>query len=243
MDAVLANKRPLVEHATEEASLLALAQRFARRVRYEATVGAGLPVISTCDALVQTGDRVRRVEGCLSGTLGFLLTEMEAGRPFSETLRDALARGYTEPDPRDDLSGTDVARKAIILARALGFQHTLSDEQVESLVPPSFRALTRRDFLRRLDELDAAWAARIAAARASGGALRYVATVTPRTVKVGLRVVPASHPFAALRGTDNQVVFHTARYRERPLVVGGPGAGADVTASGVLADLLALVPQ
>jgi aspartokinase/homoserine dehydrogenase 1 len=243
MDVVLANKRPLVEHASEETSLLALARRHGRRVRYEATVGAGLPVISTCDALVETGDRVRRVEGCLSGTLGFLLTEMERGRPFGDTLRDALERGYTEPDPRDDLGGTDVARKAIIVARALGFHHTLADEDVESLVPPAFRTLTRRDFIRRVGELDAPWAERIGAARAAGGALRYVATVTPSTVRVGLRVVPGDHPFAALRGSDNQVVFHTARYRERPLVVGGPGAGADVTASGVLADLLALVPS
>ncbi len=242
LDVVTANKRPLVEHATEDEALVAVAARKHRRVLYEATVGAGLPVVYTARTLVGTGDRVRRIEGCLSGTLGYLLTAVEEGHRFSDAVRTALALGYTEPDPRDDLSGTDVARKAVILGRILGFRGSLADADIESLVPARMRRLPPREFLARLPSLDDAWARRIADARATGGALRYVGTVTARAVRVGLATVPAGHPFASLRGTDNRVVFHTARYHAQPLVVSGPGAGAAVTAAGVLGDLMTLLP-
>jgi aspartokinase/homoserine dehydrogenase 1 len=242
LDVVTANKRPLVEHRSEEESLIAVAARRHRRVLYEATVGAGLPVVYTARTLVATGDRVTRIEGCLSGTLGYLLTAVEEGHRFSDAVRTALALGYTEPDPRDDLSGTDVARKAVILGRILGFGGSLADAEIESLVPAAMRRLPPKAFLARLPALDDGWARRVAEARAAGGALRYVGTVTPRSVRVGLVAVPARHPFASLRGTDNRVVFHTARYHTQPLVVSGPGAGAAVTAAGVLGDLMTLLP-
>jgi aspartokinase/homoserine dehydrogenase 1 len=206
-------------------------------------VGAGLPVIDTLRKLLEAGDRVLRIEGCPSGTLGFLFGELGRGRTFSAALRAAMAAGYTEPDPRDDLSGTDVARKALILARLLGFRGDLADVAVESLVPEALRAVPRDEFLARLDALDAPWEARLRAARAEGRVLRYRVRVTRRAIAVGLVAVAPSDPLGTLTGTDNQFAFTTARYRAQPLVVTGPGAGAAVTASGVYGDLLRLAAE
>lgn len=243
MDIVLANKRPLSAPLHEVEALQALARKHGRRILHETTVGAGLPVMDSYAKLVETGDKVLRIEGCTSGTLGFLLTGIGRGEPFSVTLRKAMSLGYTEPDPRDDLSGMDVARKALILARLLGFKGELTDVSVESLVPVAYRRLPLATFLARLDLLDASWAERHAAAQKQERVLRYVLLATPRRVKVELRAVPLSHPLAGLRGTDNQIVFTTRRYREHPLVITGPGAGPAVTAAGVLNDLLQLVPK
>jgi aspartokinase/homoserine dehydrogenase 1 len=152
-----------------------------------------------------------------------------------------MEKGYTEPDPRDDLSGADVGRKALILGRLLGFEGEPGDVAVESLVPEPARALPLPAFLDRLEELDADWQRRAAAAKAKGAQLRYVASVTKGKIAVGLRVVDGGSPFSALKGTDNQVAFTTARYRKNPLVITGPGAGPAVTAAGVLNDILGLV--
>ncbi|MCZ8010477.1 bifunctional aspartate kinase/homoserine dehydrogenase I [Gemmatimonas sp.] len=241
-DVVLANKKPLSASRVEVEALRALATQHGARILHETTVGAGLPVMDSYAKLVETGDKVLRIEGCTSGTLGFLLTEIGKGRPFSEALRDAMARGYTEPDPRDDLSGMDVARKALILARLIGFAGDLSDVTVESLVPEAFRAMPVARFKATLADQDAAWAARQAAATRQGRVLRYVLRATRTRVQVGLQAVPPSHPLAGLRGTDNQIVFTTMRYREHPLVITGPGAGPAVTAAGVLNDILQLTP-
>jgi len=243
MDVVLANKRPLSAPLHEVEALQALAQKHGRRILHETTVGAGLPVMDSYAKLVETGDKVLRIEGCTSGTLGFLLTGIGRGEPFSVTLRKAMSLGFTEPDPRDDLSGMDVARKALILARLLGFKGELSDVAVESLVPLAYRKLPLATFLARLDQQDAAWAERQAAAQKQERVLRYVLLATARRVQVGLRAVPLSHPLAGLRGTDNQIVFTTKRYSEHPLVITGPGAGPAVTAAGVLNDLLQLAPK
>jgi bifunctional aspartokinase / homoserine dehydrogenase 1 len=241
MNVVLANKRPLSGSRAETEALTAAASRDGRRVLYEATVGAGLPIFDTYRKLAESGDRVLKIEGCLSGTLGFLLTEVGRGRPFSETLRKAMAMGYTEPDPRDDLSGTDVGRKALILGRLLGFTGEPTDVRVEPLVSASMRDLPRDEFVRRLDTLDAEWERRAAAAKAKGGNLRYVASVTKTKIAVGLEVVGPQSPFYGLKGTDNQVAFTTTRYRKNPLVITGPGAGPAVTAAGVLNDMLGLL--
>lgn len=243
MDIVLANKRPLSAPLHEVEALQALAKKQGRRILHETTVGAGLPVMDSYAKLVETGDKVLRIEGCTSGTLGFLLTGIGRGEPFSATLRKAMSLGFTEPDPRDDLSGMDVARKALILARLLGFKGELSDVTVESLVPLVYRKLPLATFLARLDQQDAAWAERQAAAQKQERVLRYVLLATARRVQVGLRAVPLSHPLAGLRGTDNQIVFTTKRYSEHPLVITGPGAGPAVTAAGVLNDLLQLAPK
>jgi aspartokinase/homoserine dehydrogenase 1 len=238
MNVVLANKRPLSGSHAAHAELAALAAKSGQKLLFEATVGAGLPVLDTYKKLVESGDRVLKIEGCVSGTLGFLLTEIDRGRPFSEALTRAMEKGFTEPDPRDDLSGIDVGRKGLILGRLLGFPGEPSDVEVESLVPEAYRKLPLPAFLARLGELDAEWARRAASARAKGGTLRYIALVTRKKISVSLKTVAATSPFAALKGTDNQIVFTTVRYRQNPLVVTGPGAGPAVTAAGVLNDIL-----
>ncbi len=231
---VLANKRPL---STSLADFVSLTAKGA--TRYEATVGAGLPVIATLQSLIDSGDTIIRIEAAMSGTLGYLCTELEAGKPLSVALRAAHALGYTEPDPRDDLSGADVARKALILARTSGLAWEPEAVTAEAWFPPELARVSRSEFLARAEELDAPMAARVAEARAAGGALRYVATLMPSGASVALRVVPAAHPLATLRGPDNLFSFTTARYAERPLVVRGPGAGQPVTAAGVLSDIIA----
>lgn len=242
MDAVLANKRPLTERRHDAEALHALARSHGRRLLFEATVGAGLPIVDTALKLLESGDRIRRIDGCLSGTLGFLLSELGEGRAFSAALRDAMFRGYTEPDPREDLSGMDVARKALILGHFTGFSGGIDAVRVEPLVPRRARSVPLPAFLETLEQYDAEWLARVAAARARGEVLRYVARVTQRSLEVGLASVPASSALGGLRGTDNQVVFTTDRYRDHPLVVTGPGAGLEVTAAGVLNDVLKLAP-
>lgn len=211
------------------------------RFRYEASVGAGLPVIHTLRDLLDTGDRLRSIEGVLSGTLAYLFNRYDGSQPFSALLREAHGHGYTEPDPRDDLGGLDVARKLVILAREAGHALELSDVRTESLVPETLRSGDGHAFLAQAEALDAPMAERLAAARASGGVLRYVARFdTDGRAEVGLRVLPADHVFGNLQSTDNCIRFQTDRYHDNPLVVQGPGAGPDVTAAGVFGDLLRL---
>ncbi len=211
------------------------------RWRYEATVGAGLPIIQTLRDLLDTGDELVAAEGILSGTLAWLFNRYDGGEPFSKLVREAHALGYTEPDPRDDLSGLDVARKLVILAREAGLALELDDVDIEGLVPPALLALDRDAALAGLEALDAGLAARHAAARANGCVLRYVARLDGHgKARVSLVELPATHAFAHLSLTDNIVQFTTRRYADNPLIVQGPGAGREVTAAGVFADLLRL---
>jgi bifunctional aspartokinase / homoserine dehydrogenase 1 len=207
---------------------------------YEATVGAGLPIIQTLRDLRETGDQIRRIEGILSGTLSYVFNVWDGRRPFSAILREAQASGYTKPDPRDDLSGTDVARKLIILGREMGLRLELRDVELESLVPSPLASCSPEEFFDRLPELDSAMLTRYEAARAGGRVLRYVGVLDAATASatVGLVALERSHPFANINLTDNVVRFITSRYDESPLVVQGPGAGPAVTAAGVFADLL-----
>jgi bifunctional aspartokinase / homoserine dehydrogenase 1 len=243
MDLVLANKRPLVTSGRHGKGLAKLAASRGRRMLHEATVGAGLPVIDTINKLTASGDKILQIEGCPSGTLGFLFSEMGRGTKFSVALQSAMAKGYTEPDPRDDLSGMDVARKALILGRLLGYSGELSNIRVESLVPVAMRTLSLPEFLARAPELDAAWSTRVSDAQARGEVLRYRIIVTGKEVRVGVVAVDASSPLGALGGTDNLFAFTTTRYKSNPLVITGPGAGAGVTAAGVFADVLTLAEQ
>lgn len=209
------------------------------RYRYEATVCAGLPVVQTLRDLLDTGDELLSVHGMFSGTLAWLCNRHDGQQPFSALVREAHALGYTEPDPREDLSGLDVARKLVILAREAGWPLSLEQVAVESLVPATLAALPLEDFMQRMDELDAPLAARLAEAHTQGGVLRHVAELDRHGhASVRLRVLPATHAFAHTRLTDNIVQFHTRRYHDNPLQVQGPGAGPDVTAAGVFADLL-----
>ncbi|WP_049623587.1 homoserine dehydrogenase [Frateuria defendens] len=206
-----------------------------------ATVGAGLPVIATVRRLRQCGDALLTLEGVFSGSLSYLFNQYDGSRPFSALLREARALGYTEPDPRADLSGEDVARKLLILARCAGFALRPEEVEVESLVPEALRAVDTETFLARLEELDAPLAARHAQAKARGGALRFLARLNQRGhARVGLVEVPASHPATRLYGTDNQFALTTTRYNSQPLVIQGPGAGPEVTAQALLGDVLAL---
>ena len=207
---------------------------------YEATVGAGLPVIQTIRDLRETGDEVRRIEGILSGTLSYLFNVWDGSTAFSTVVRDARLKGYTEPDPRDDLSGLDVARKLVILARELGLNLDVEDVELEGLVPAGLDAGSPDEFLDGLAALDEAMLARLRAAQSNGRVLRYVGVLDRPAGRatVGLIELDASHPFANINLTDNVVRFITERYDRNPLVVQGPGAGPAVTAGGVFADLL-----
>ncbi len=211
------------------------------RFLYETTVGAGLPIIQTVRDLRETGDRITRVQGILSGTLAYLFNQYDGSIPFSDIVRDARKSGFTEPDPRDDLSGIDVARKLTILAREIGLELSLADIEVENLVPQSLRGSSAQEFLERLPEFDAEILKRFNEAKADNKVLRYVAELDAKgTATVALRALPKDHAFAHISLTDNIVQFETERYCDNPLIIQGPGAGPDVTAAGVFADLLRL---
>jgi homoserine dehydrogenase len=230
----LANKVPL---AAEQALFDRL---IGGHTRFEATVGSAVPVIETARALVRAADRVDRVQGALSGTLGFICTGLEAGRPFSELVTEAMHRGYTEPDPRVDLSGMDVARKALILARTLGWRLELSDVSVTSMTPPHLKDVPLAEFLDQASALDAGYRTRVEHAAAEGRVLRYVATLEAGGVTIGLLEVPRDTALGRLRGNDNLIAFHTRYYPEEPLVLQGRGAGYDAAAAGVHSDIVAL---
>jgi len=208
---------------------------------YEATVGAGLPVVHTLRDLRETGDDITSIEGIFSGTLAYLFNVYDGRVAFSEIVQDARQRGFTEPDPRDDLSGMDVARKLIILGREMGLTLELQDVQVESLVPAELASGSIEEFMVQLPRYDAAFAARLEAARSRGKVLRYTGTLSAAgEATVGLMELDARHAFANIALTDNVVRFATRRYCDNPLIVQGPGAGPEVTAGAVFADLLRL---
>ena len=208
---------------------------------YEATVGAGLPVIQTLRDLRQTGDEITCIEGIFSGTLAYLFNVFDGRESFSSIVRTAKAKGYTEPDPRDDLSGMDVARKLIILGREMGLTLEMSDVRVEGLVPKELVECGVEEFMARLPQFDAEMAAMLAEARGKNEVLRYVGRVDAKgNATVGLVRLDARHAFANIALTDNVVRFATRRYCDNPLIVQGPGAGPEVTAGGVFSDLLRL---
>lgn len=235
---VTPNKQAGSGHWTRYAAIRA-AQAHGGRFLYEATVGAGLPVIRTLRSLLDTGDALHGIDGMLSGTLAWLFNRYDGSVPFSALVREARALGYTEPDPRDDLSGLDVARKLVILGREAGLRLSLEDVEVESLVPPALREVGRDEFLARLEELDAPMQARLEQARAQGLRLRHLARLDRHgRASVGVVALPPDHACCHTRLTDNLVQFRSARYADNPLVVQGPGAGPDVTAAGVFGDVL-----
>ena len=220
--------------------LMASALSTGRKFLYETTVGAGLPVICTLKDLRETGDTVYRIEGMVSGTLAWLFSMYDGTTPFSSLVLKAKEFGFTEPDPRDDLSGMDVARKTVILARELGYRTEVSDIDVESLVPESLRGVPKDEFLSRLSEIDDHMLELYRSAEKKGMKLRYVGKVENGVCSVSLSEYPADHPFSTASGTDNVIAFTTARYNKEPLVIKGPGAGPEVTAGGVFADILRL---
>lgn len=214
------------------------------QIRHESTVGGGQPVIATLRMLLDTNDPIQRIEGQLSGTLGYLCQQLDKQVPFSQALADAKARGYTEPDPREDLGGLDVMRKVLILGRMAGWPLEPDELSVESLYPARMAALPVADFMAQAAELNAEMAERVAQARAEGKVLRYVAELQEGEDgrpygRVGLKPIPAASPLANLK----YISFRTGRYDDDPLLIGGKGAGVEMTAAGVVADMLDLVRE
>ena len=209
---------------------------------YEATVCAGLPVISTLQDLIKTGDEIEAIEGVVSGTLSYIFNEMAKGSTFSSAVIAAKKSGFTEPDPREDLSGMDVARKLVCLAREIGHDVTLADVAVYDLVPRQLKSCSVQEFMAKLSDYDDQMSELLVEAKSNNQRLHYVGTINrDGKVNVALKLLPVEHPFSRLEGTDNMIIFRTKRYHERPLIIQGPGAGAEVTAAGIFADLLRLV--
>ncbi len=209
---------------------------------YEATVGAGLPLISTLKEIIQTGDEVIEIEGVFSGTLSYIFNQFGESSPFSKVVIDAKEKGYTEPDPREDLSGLDVARKAIILAREMGHKVGLEDVQVEDCIPQFLKGdLTLNEFMQNLKKGDQVFEEQRLRAFKKGELLRYGAKINSKgEIFVSLRGYPKEHPFCQIKDSDNIVLFKTKRYNKRPLIIQGPGAGPEVTAGGIFSDLIRL---
>lgn len=231
---VMANKKALAGPWTT-------AQKYFNhlRIRHESTVGGGQPVIATLRNLLDTNDPIYQIEGQLSGTLGFICRQLDEGVPFSKAIAQAKKKGYTEPDPREDLGGQDVMRKAMILGRMVGWPLETADIQVESLYPATMADLSIRQFMKATADLDQTMQQRVAAAAAKGQVLRYVADVENGHGKVGLKPIPVNSPLANLK----YISFKSGRYNDEPLLIGGKGAGVEMTAAGVLGDMIDLVRE
>jgi aspartokinase/homoserine dehydrogenase 1 len=236
------NKRANVLPWRQYAALMELLRKWQKYFLDEANVGAGLPIMSTLRDLIASGDVISKVEGIFSGTLSYLFNSFDGSMPFSALVRKAYKNGLTEPDPRDDLSGRDVARKLLILARQTGSQVDIADVDVQTLVP---RKLAGGRFSERffgaLAWFDDEMAARLKRARSHDAVLRYVGSLAGGRASAKIQEFRRDHPIAITKGSDNIIAFTTKRYSQTPLVIQGPGAGPDVTAMGVFSDILKLL--
>ena len=214
------------------------------RYLYETTVGAATPMLRVLDDLRRTGDRIQRIEGVLSGTLSYVFSRINSGGRLSEAVREAVQKGFTEPHPASDLSGEDVARKLLILAREAGFPLERSAIQVEGLVPGGLRAIADpREYVERLAAFDDAWRSRAEGAHADGKRLTFLGRFDGTTATAGATEVPADNPLVNLRPSENAVHYYTDRHTPLPLTIQGIGAGPEVTARGVLADVIEIAVQ
>ncbi len=220
-------------------SLKQLARKHNVQFLFETNVGAGLPVISTMRNLIHSGDRIIKIEAVLSGSVSFIFNNFDGTKPFSQLVTDAKELGYTEPDPRDDLSGADVKRKITILAREAGYAVNTDDVSINPILPEvCMRADSVESFFEALQQEDAYFDKMLADAKNKGGLLRFIAKAEDGKVSCGVEIVTSDSPFYNLGGSDNMIVFTTQRYKQRPLVVRGPGAGAEVTAAGIFAEII-----
>ena len=233
----VANSGPYAQYL----SLQQTARKGNAKFLYETNVGAGLPIINTLQGLITSGDKIHRIEAVLSGTLSYIFNTFEVGKKFVDVVKEAKEKGYTEPDPREDLSGMDVARKILILAREAGFSIEPSDIEVVPLLNEAcVKAPDVPSFYTALEADNARFEQLIQAAQAEEKVLRFVATLEDGKAKVSLKTVGKEHPFFGLTGSENIVSFTTERYKFNPLVIKGPGAGAEVTAMGVFADIMSI---
>ena len=231
----LANSGPYKEYN----KLHSIAFKNGVKFLYETNVGAGLPVINTLQDLKYSGDKVVRIEGVLSGTLSYIFNTYKGEKKFSDVVKEAKEKGFTEPDPRDDLNGKDVARKILILSRESGYEMEFDDVKVENILPePCVKAKSVEEFFVQLEKNNAVFAKRRDDADKKGKVLRFIAKLENGKATVTLEAVDANHPFYSLSGSDNMIAYTTERYKDRPLVIKGPGAGAEVTAAGVFADII-----
>lgn len=237
--AATANKKPLTCSMSQYSRFDQYSARFGR----ESTVGAGTPILACLDRVLFSGDKISQIQGAMSGTLGFVASKLENKAKFSDVVREAKRLGYTEPDPRDDLSGLDVARKALILSRISGMQAELEDVKIEALYPKSFANLDLEEFMDRLPELDEDMSAKVKDAESKGCVLRYLGTVDipGNRIEVGLFQVPKNSVLGSLQGSDNLVSIVSEKFpASSPLVIRGSGAGSEVTAAGVVADIISI---
>lgn len=236
---VTPNKKANSSSLENYKALKKLAYKRGVKFLYETNVAAGLPVISTLQDLMLSGDKVLKIEAVLSGSMNYIFSELEKGAPFSEVVRIAKEKGYTEPDPRDDLSGMDVGRKILILGREAEQDLHFDDISIQSMVPEDCLDIENvDDFMEKLKTHDEEFAGILEEAKAKGEKLRFMATLENGKAKVGLNSLDSSHPFYTLKGSDNMILFTTERYHDYPMIIRGPGAGADVTAAGVFADVI-----
>ncbi len=236
---VTPNKKANSGSMEQYLALKKLAKRRGVKFLYETNVAAGLPVINTLQDLMLSGDRVIRIEAVLSGSMNFIFSELEKGDPFSQVVKVAKEKGYTEPDPRDDLSGMDVARKILILGREAEQPLEFESITIQSMVPDDCQnAASVEEFFEKLKEHDKEFKNLLEQAEQKGEKLRFMATLENGKAKVGLNSLPNAHPFSSLSGSDNMILLTTDRYLDRPMIIRGPGAGADVTAAGVFADVI-----
>lgn len=204
---------------------------------FETTAGAGLPIFQTIKDLIRSGDKIEKIRGVLSGTMTYLFDELHKGKSFGDVIRTAKESGFTEPDPRDDLSGEDVARKFLSLARASGFRIERNQVEIEDLTPSALKNLSVDQFMNQVHEFNEYWSDKIKKAESRNEVLRYTGTFENNKIKVGIESVPVTSPLGSLGGTNNQIAVFTKRYHTSPIVIQGPGAGGEVTAAGLLADI------
>ena len=241
MHIITANKIANGESIDYYLKIRKTAKKFNKRFQYETNIGAGLPVIEPLQKLLKAGDLINKFEGILSGSLSYIFGELHSGLSLSQATLKAKKLGYTEPDPREDLNGLDVARKILIVAREVGMEINLSDVEVESVLPMEYENLSSSEFLQRLPELDSVFEKRVRKAEEEDEVLRYVATLIDGKCKVSIESLPKSNPLYGVMDGENVLAFYSRYYQPKPLVIKGYGAGPAVTAAGVFSDILRIV--